>query len=102
MLCIAHLRSVRHQLGRSACAHAPNPPLPATPVDSRGRWEEVQGFLESMRNDGLTPDKVTFNTAIAAVASSGQCQVAFSLLAEMKKEGLKPDQVTPFVSKQHA
>ena len=46
-----------------------------------------------MRQDGLTPDKVTFNTAIAAVASSGQCQMAFSLLAEMERGGLKPDQV---------
>lgn len=46
-----------------------------------------------MRREGLTPDKVTFNTAIAAVASSGQCRMAFTLLAEMEKEGLKPDQV---------
>lgn len=46
-----------------------------------------------MRREGLTPDKVTFNTAIAAVASSGQCRTAFALLAEMEKEGLKPDQV---------
>lgn len=46
-----------------------------------------------MRGEGLTPDKVTFNTAISAVASSGQCRTAFALLAEMEKEGLKPDQV---------
>lgn len=49
-----------------------------------------------MRSEGLTPDKVTFNTAIAAVASSGRCQTAFSLLAEMDKAGLKPDQVPPY------
>ncbi|CAM9250790.1 unnamed protein product [Hapterophycus canaliculatus] len=47
-----------------------------------------------MRREGLTPDKVTFNTAIKAVSSSGQCEKAFSLLAEMKKEGLKPDQIS--------
>lgn len=50
-----------------------------------------------MREEDLTPDKVTFNTAIKAVADNGQCDVAFSLLAEMKNEGLTPDQVTLLV-----
>lgn len=82
-----------------ACAHPPpkkqTMPCPPRllPNSRRGQWKEVGQFLESMRQEGLTPDKVTFNTAIAAVASSGQCQMAFSLLAEMEREGLKPDQV---------
>ena len=80
-----------------ACAHPPPPktaPCPSRPPNSRGQWKQVGEFLESMRQEGLTPDKVTFNTAIAAVASSGQCQMAFSLLAEMEREGLNPDQVS--------
>lgn len=72
----------------------PKPPSPAMPIDRRDQWEKVGGFLDSMRQEGLTPDKVTFNTAIAAVASSGRCQMAFSLLAEMERGGLKPDQVS--------
>lgn len=68
-------------------------PTPTTYYKSRGLWKEAVGFFDVMKEEGLTPDKVTFNTAIAAVASSGRCQTAFSLLAEMNKEGLKPDQV---------
>lgn len=84
-----------------ACAHPQqtNPLLPGTPIGRRGQWREVGEFLDSMRQDGLTPDKVTFNTAIAAVASSGQCQMAFSLLAEIERGGLKPDQVSCCTSK---
>lgn len=84
----------------SLLRHARIQPYPrrrSFPARSRGLWEEVQGFLETMREEDLTPDTVTFNTAIKAVADNGQCDVAFSLLAEMKNEGLTPDQVTLLV-----
>lgn len=83
----------------SACVSCASPagacltiPLPRCPY-SRGLPKEVEGLLKTMRREGLTPDKVTFNTAIKAVSSSGQWEKAFSFLSEMKKEGLKPDQV---------
>lgn len=50
--------------------------------------------MSEMKREGMTPDKVTFNTAIAAVGSNGQWEKAGSLLAEMKANGLKSDPVS--------
>lgn len=59
----------------------------------RGEWGQVPGFLDSMRREGIKPDKVTLNTAIAAVGAGGQWETAMSILAEMKAAGLSPDAV---------
>lgn len=59
----------------------------------RGEWGQVPGFLDSMRRAGINPDKVTFNTAIAAVGAGGEWETAMSILAEMKAAGLSPDAV---------
>lgn len=50
--------------------------------------------MSEMKREGMTPDKVTFNTAIAAVGSNGQWEKAGYLLAEMKANGLQSDPVS--------
>ena len=46
-----------------------------------------------MRREGIKPDKVTLNTAIAAVGAGGQWETAMSIMGEMKAAGLSPDAV---------
>lgn len=46
-----------------------------------------------MRQEGIKPDKVTLNTAIAAVGAGGKWETAMSIMAEMKAAGLSPDAV---------
>ena len=60
----------------------------------RGDWCRVLDFMSEMRREGIPPDRVTFNTAIAAVGASGQWQTAGALLQEMKADGIQPDPVS--------
>lgn len=50
-------------------------------------------LLAEMRDAGLRPDRVTFNTAIAALGTGGQWQLATLMLDEMNAAGLPPDTV---------
>lgn len=50
-------------------------------------------FLEKMKREGLSPDRLTYNTAIAAFAFGRQADMALSLLEEMNAVGLSPDAV---------
>ncbi|KAG5189202.1 hypothetical protein JKP88DRAFT_302516 [Tribonema minus] len=78
-------------------------------VCSRLQWERAVLLLHAMEAhqslhapasaviawaDGLAPDGVCYNAAIAAVARSGQWRAALSLLEVMRQEGLTPTTVS--------
>lgn len=102
MLCFFSFKSLRLRRPSNRHARVSKPhPLLATypdpdPLDRRGKWSRVVEILDDMRREGLSPDRVTFSTAIAAVGASGQWETATSLLAEMKEAGVSPDAVSRF------
>lgn len=58
-------------------------------------WWLVLGLMSEMRENGLTPDEVTFSTAVTACGRAGEWERALSLLDEMatERECLTPDVV---------
>ncbi|CAL9124214.1 unnamed protein product [Musa acuminata var. zebrina] len=61
-----------------------------------GRFAKVQELLSSMRDRGLEPDLVSFNTLINAKAKAGSLApgLALELLQEVRRSGLRPDAIT--------
>ncbi|XP_078157670.1 pentatricopeptide repeat (PPR) superfamily protein [Carex rostrata] len=61
-----------------------------------GRFTEVRKLLDSMRDRGLEPDLVSFNTLInaRAKASSLGPGLALELLNQVRQSGLRPDRIT--------
>jgi pentatricopeptide repeat domain-containing protein 1 len=53
----------------------PPPPRAAQAINAcerGGQWEEAEMLLQEMQALGLSPDRVTYNTAIAAAARAAQ------------------------------
>lgn len=48
-------------------------------------------LVDEMRSEGLSPDHVTYGSAVSAMAKAGQWVRALSLLREMMEEGLAPN-----------
>ncbi|KAL6606005.1 hypothetical protein ACP70R_041658 [Stipagrostis hirtigluma subsp. patula] len=61
-----------------------------------GRFDDVRQLLDTMRERGIEPDLVSFNTLINARAKSGclAAGVALDLLHEVREAGLRPDVIT--------
>ncbi|TVU12202.1 hypothetical protein EJB05_45835, partial [Eragrostis curvula] len=61
-----------------------------------GRFDDVRQLLDAMRERGIEPDLVSFNTLINAMAKSGcsAAGVALDLLAQVREAGLRPDVIT--------
>ncbi|KAK3128626.1 hypothetical protein QOZ80_6BG0464320 [Eleusine coracana subsp. coracana] len=61
-----------------------------------GRFDDVRQLLDAMRDRGVEPDLVSFNTLINAMAKSGclAAGVALDLLFEVRQAGLRPDVIT--------
>ncbi|WOK96374.1 pentatricopeptide repeat-containing protein [Canna indica] len=61
-----------------------------------GRFVKVQELLASMRERGLEPDLVSFNTLINAKAKARSLSPgsALELLREVRRSGLRPDTIT--------
>ncbi|KAL6861870.1 hypothetical protein ACP4OV_017570 [Aristida adscensionis] len=61
-----------------------------------GRSDDVRQLLDTMRDRGIEPDLVSFNTLINARAKSGclAAGVALDLLHEVRQAGLRPDVIT--------
>ncbi|KAL5200748.1 hypothetical protein ABZP36_021951 [Zizania latifolia] len=61
-----------------------------------GRFDDVRQLLDVMRDQGIEPDLVSFNTLINARAKSGclAAGVALDLLREVRQAGLRPDAIT--------
>ncbi|KAJ6817088.1 pentatricopeptide repeat-containing protein-like [Iris pallida] len=55
---------------------------------------EALELLVSMKEGGLEPDVVTYNTFLAAYARKGKKQEAFELMSEMSERGLRPNVVS--------
>lgn len=51
-------------------------------------------LLAEARSQGLSPNIVTFTTAVEACASAGKYDVVLSLLEQMSSEGVDPTVVT--------
>ncbi|CAN6164746.1 unnamed protein product [Urochloa humidicola] len=61
-----------------------------------GRFDDARQLLDTMRDRGIEPDLVSFNTLINARAKSGclAAGVALDLLFEVRQAGLRPDVIT--------
>ncbi|KAK8941881.1 Pentatricopeptide repeat-containing protein [Platanthera guangdongensis] len=61
-----------------------------------GRFDDVRNLLDEMRERGLEPDLVSFNTLINARAKSGHVPSgsATQLLQDVRRSGLRPDTIT--------
>ncbi|XP_062233384.1 pentatricopeptide repeat-containing protein At3g18110, chloroplastic isoform X2 [Phragmites australis] len=61
-----------------------------------GRFGDVRQLLDTMRDRGIEPDLVSFNTLINARAKSGclAAGVALDLMLEVRQAGLRPDVIT--------
>lgn len=61
-----------------------------------GRFDDVRQLLDAMRDRGIEPDLVSFNTLINARAKSGSLPagIALDLLLEVRQAGLRPDVIT--------
>ena len=69
-----HARRLCHQCGDHACERG-------------GQWEEAEMLLQEMQALGLSPDRVTYNTAIAAAARAAQWEQSLRLLDAMRAGG---------------
>jgi pentatricopeptide repeat protein len=49
--------------------------------------------MELMKSKSITPNLITYSTAISAVAKAGQWRAALGLLEHMRKERVQPDAV---------
>ena len=47
-------------------------------------------LLKEMKEEGIKPDEVTYNTLMQLYVKRGQLGRALALLKEMKEEGIKP------------
>ncbi|WVZ82134.1 hypothetical protein U9M48_029432, partial [Paspalum notatum var. saurae] len=61
-----------------------------------GRFDDARRLIDVMRDRGIEPDLVSFNTLINARAKSGclAAGVALDLLSEVRQSGLRPDVIT--------
>merc|ERR1719440_2365884 len=50
--------------------------------------------IKRMRQRGLTPNAITFNTAMDAAVRGARSGTAWALLRDMRSSGLKPDKFT--------
>ncbi|ONK57373.1 uncharacterized protein A4U43_C10F19420, partial [Asparagus officinalis] len=61
---------------------------------SEDKIVEALGLVESMKEDGFTPDVITYNTVLAGYARNGRKDEAFKLLSEMSQVGPKPNVIS--------
>jgi pentatricopeptide repeat protein len=47
-----------------------------------------------MKQEGCSPNSVTYNTLLGVLIRAGRCRAALQALAEMKEKDLEPDEVT--------
>ena len=59
-----------------------------------GRSRKAIALYSQMRNDGLEPDCVTYNTVIRAYTMERSIEQAFHVLQEMRMANVKPNIVT--------
>uniref|UniRef100_A0A803LYZ9 Pentatricopeptide repeat-containing protein n=1 Tax=Chenopodium quinoa TaxID=63459 RepID=A0A803LYZ9_CHEQI len=56
--------------------------------------EEAEGFFEEMKELGVKPDVVTYNSLIDVYCKSGEVTKAYLLFDKMLEEGICPDVIT--------
>ncbi|KAL6962081.1 hypothetical protein U1Q18_037036 [Sarracenia purpurea var. burkii] len=58
------------------------------------KMDAALGLLRSMKNNGMEPDEITYNTILFGHARNRKKNEAYELLSEMTKMGLKPNTVS--------
>lgn len=59
-----------------------------------GSWEDVEEVLKDMKSQGISPNKVTYNSLVHAAISKGQLPQAWKLVDRMETEGVALDACT--------
>merc|ERR1712087_245560 len=55
------------------------------------RWDIAVGLLAGMRDQRVTPNIITFNASVSALAAGQQWESAVSLLGDMHRAQVQPD-----------
>jgi len=57
-------------------------------------WEQALDLLDEMRQRGIAPNVITYNSAITAAGKGKQSATAVALIRRMREEGIEPDSIT--------
>ncbi|BAT90671.1 hypothetical protein LR48_Vigan08g159300 [Vigna angularis] len=56
--------------------------------------EDAEGFLKEMKEMGVTPDVVTYNSLVDVYCKGREIEKAYKVLEEMREQDLSPDVIT--------
>ncbi|XP_027925686.1 putative pentatricopeptide repeat-containing protein At1g02420 isoform X2 [Vigna unguiculata] len=56
--------------------------------------EDAEGFFKEMKEMGVTPDVVTYNSLVDVYCKGREIEKAYKVLDEMRDQGLSPDVIT--------